>query len=50
VSQTDEIEAYRKKLVSHIAQRELKNRAFLSWLSWFDDNSEQYFVKAPSDE
>ena len=50
VTQTQEIEAYRKDLVAHVAQRELKNRAFVSWLSWFDDNCEQYFVKSPSEE
>lgn len=47
VSQTVEIESYRKDLVAHVAERELKNRAFVSWLSWFDDNCEQYFVKSP---
>lgn len=50
VQQTEEIEQYRRKLVSHIAQRELKDRAFLSWVSWFDDNCEQYFIKPPSEE
>jgi len=50
VDQTTEIEDYRKLLVSHVAQRELKNKAFVSWLSWFDDNCENYFIKHPSDE
>ena len=38
VNQTEELEAYRKRLVSHIAQRELKSKAFVGWMSWFDDN------------
>lgn len=50
VQQTEEIEEYRKQLVSHMAQRELKDRAFLSWLSWFDDNCELFFIKAPSED
>lgn len=50
VTQTKEIEEYRKVLVSHIASREIKERAFTSWLSWFDDNCEQYFIKSPTEE
>ena len=37
-------------LVSHIAQRELTTKAFTCWLSWFDDNCEKHFIKAPSEE
>lgn len=40
VAQTKEIEDFRKILVSHIASREIKTKAFTSWLSWFDDNCE----------
>lgn len=50
VIQTNEIEEYRKHLVSHIAQRELTTKAFTSWMSMFDDNCEKYFIKAPSEE
>lgn len=32
-----EVDAYRKELVSYIAQREIKDRAFTSWLCWFDN-------------
>jgi hypothetical protein len=36
--------------VSHIAARELKNKAYISWLSWFDDNIQDYYIKPPSIE
>ena len=39
-----EVDAYRKELVSYIAQREIKDRAFTSWLCWFDDQKETYYV------
>ena len=48
VTQTEEVEEYRKMLVSHIAQRELKSKAYVSWLSWFDDNCEDYYITAPT--
>ena len=50
VSQTEEVNDYRKAIVSHIAQRELTKKAFISWLSWFDDNCEDYYLKRPSIE
>ena len=50
MSQTEEVNDYRKAIVSHIAQRELTNKAFISWLSWFDDNCEDYYLKRPSIE
>mmetsp|Transcript_7019 Transcript_7019/g.11790 ORF Transcript_7019/g.11790 Transcript_7019/m.11790 type:complete len:182 (-) Transcript_7019:655-1200(-) len=46
--QTEEIEGYRKQIVSHIASRELKTRAYLSWMAWFDDNCQDYYIKRPS--
>ena len=50
VSQTEEIEAYRKKIVSHVAKRELQSKAYLSWLAWFDDNCSDYYIKKPNQE
>lgn len=41
-SQREECESFRNTLVGHIAQRELKHKAFLNWLTWFDENSEEY--------
>ena len=46
--QKEELEDYRKQLVSHIAQRELKNKVYISWISWFDDNTTTYFMKEPA--
>lgn len=48
VSQTFEIDEYRKMLVSHIARRELQGKAHTSWLSWFDDNCKDYYIQEPS--
>jgi hypothetical protein len=45
VVQLNEVQAFREAIVAHIAARELKGRAYLNWLSWFDDNSAEYFVK-----
>ena len=42
--QKEEVDAYRVGLVSYIAQRELKDKAFTCWLSWFDDNKEDYYA------
>lgn len=50
VGQTNELEAYRKQLVSHIAQRELKAQAFVAWMSWFDDSCAEYYITCPSIE
>ena len=50
VGQTNELEAYRKQLVSHIAQRELKAKAFVAWMSWFDDTCADHYVTCPSIE
>jgi hypothetical protein len=50
VNQTNEIEKYREQLVAHIAQRELKEKAYVSWMSWFDDNCQEYYITCPSDE
>ena len=47
VTQTEEIEAYRKAIVSHVAKRELQSKAYLSWLAWFDDNCNEYYIKKP---
>ena len=43
-AQQDEVDAYRKELVCYIAQREIKDKAFTSWLCWFDDQKEDYYV------
>ena len=44
VTQRKEVEEYRKEIVSYIARREIKDRAFTCWLSWFDDNKEDYYI------
>ena len=38
------MDSYRKELVSYIARREIKDRAFASWLCWFDDHKEEYYA------
>jgi hypothetical protein len=38
---------YREAIVSHVAAREIRHRAFIKWLSWFDDNCAEYFVTRP---
>lgn len=48
VSQTQELNEYREMLVSHIAQRELKSRSYIAWLSWFDDNCQDHYITPPS--
>jgi len=50
VEQTKELEEYREQIVAHIAKRELESKAYISWLSWFDDNCADYYIKAPSVE
>lgn len=37
-------------MVSHIAKRELEVRAYTSWLAWFDDNCNEYYIKSPPKE
>ena len=44
VSQKQELEEFRKEIVSYIAQREIKDRAFTRWLCWFDDHKEDYYI------
>lgn len=48
VKQQDEVLEYRKDIVAHIAARELQGRAYLNWLSYFDDNAAEFYVKVPS--
>jgi hypothetical protein len=31
--------------VKHIAERELKDKAFTSWLSYFDDYCDEFYVE-----
>ena len=47
VKQQEEVLEYRKDIVAHIAARELQGRAYLNWLSYFDDNCAEYYVQAP---
>lgn len=44
VSQTKEVQDFREDIVRHIAKRELDNRAFVCWLSYFDDFCDEYYV------
>ena len=50
VTQDEELQEYRKLLVCHIAKRELQTKAYTNWLSWFDDNCPDYYIKEPSIE
>jgi hypothetical protein len=50
VTQDEELIEYRKSLVCHIARRELETKAYTTWLSWFDDNCSDYYIKAPGVE
>ena len=45
VHQKAEVEAFRKEIVSYIAQREIKERAFTCWLCYLDDNKEDYYIQ-----
>ena len=44
VAQQREVDDYRKTLLSYIAEREIRDKAFTRWLCYFDDNKEDYFV------
>lgn len=44
VSATREVDTFREGLVSYIASRELISKAFIRWLSWFDDNCSEFCV------
>jgi hypothetical protein len=44
VSQKKEVDEYRENILSYIARREITDKAFTCWLSWFDDNKEDYYV------
>jgi len=46
VTQKKEVDEFRDEIVSYIARRELDNKAFTCWLSWFDDNREEYYVQS----
>lgn len=30
--------------MAHIAKQELENKAFIKYLSWFDDSCEDYYI------
>ena len=44
VHQKAEVEDFRKEIVSYIAQREIKEKAFTCWLCYLDDNKEDYYI------
>ena len=44
VAQQREVDDYRKTLLSYIAEREIRDKAFTRWLCYFDDNKEDYYV------
>ncbi len=45
VSQKKEVDRFRDEIVQYIAKREIKDRAFTSWLSWLDDNRDDYYIE-----
>jgi hypothetical protein len=47
VSQSDEVRIFREDIVRHIANREIKDRAFTRWMCLFDEFCEDYYVKKP---
>ena len=47
VSQSQEVKEFREKIVSHIAKRELTEKAFTRWLCQFDDFCEDYYIPKP---
>ena len=46
--QQDEVDDYRNVLLSYIAEREIKDKAFTRWLCYFDDNKEDFYVQLGS--
>ena len=49
VHQKVEVEDFRKEIVSYIAQREIKEKAFTCWLCYLDDNKEDYYIQLKKD-
>ena len=49
VHQKAEVEKFREEIVSYIAQREIKERAFTCWLCYLDDNKEDYYIQLKKD-
>lgn len=44
VSQKKEIVEFKKDIIKFIVAREIKEKVFTKWLSWFDDNKEEHYV------
>ena len=44
VKQKEEIDHFRKEIVSYICQREVVAKAFTRWLCYFDDHREEFYV------
>lgn len=45
VSQVAEIQKFREEIVSHIAKREIESKAFIRWLSHFDDFCDEHYIE-----
>ena len=45
VTQQEEINLFREKILKHIAQRELEGKAFTKWLTQFDDFADEYYIE-----
>lgn len=47
VTQKQELDEFRKQIISAMAQREIKNKAFLCYLAWFDGIRANFYVPDP---
>lgn len=45
VKQQKEIDNFRDELLQFIAEREITKKAFMCWLTWFDDNRTDYYIE-----
>lgn len=47
VAQNKEVQEFREMLIRHIAKQEIENKAFIRWLSQFDDYCLDYYIEKP---
>ena len=43
--QRQEIDTFRDEIVQYIAEREIKMKAFMSWLCWLDDSRSNFYIE-----
>lgn len=40
-----EIDQFRDEILEYIVEREIKSKAFMSWLCWLDDNRTDFYIE-----